>query len=700
MQLDVGAAHIDPTGPVVAGSYTTIALTYTAGHPIDDTGYVKIVFRTASDMGRPQFDAPQAPNYCTVRATGDCRIVPRWDERGHRRPWALSLYLQVRRGYLDTGEQIIVIFGDRSGGSPGWRMQTFCEDTFEFKTLVDPIATFEFKELPTSPTLQIIPGEPVRAVCLAPSQLVVAQPFAVHLKLEDRWGNPTGRSKTMQHPGFAEAGVHWVHESDPETGLSAQSNPIRVLPRSAALHPYWADFHGQTEETCGSGTIDAYFEFARDAAQLDIVGHQGNDFELTDAFWQRVNDTTARFYAPGSLVTFPGYEWSGNTPLGGDRNVYFAAEGGRIVHSCYDLLPGKTSQYEAVRSAKELFARLRAQEGPAPFVFAHVGGRYANLAMHDEALEVAIEIHSEWGTFEWLLEEALRRGYRVGVCASSDDHKTRPGAAYPGAGEFGSLGGLTCVLAPRLDRESILRALRERHCYATTGHRCLLDVILLLGDGREAMMGDVVTVADGTPRLEGSVVGTGAIESVEIRNGLETLAILRPYRQQDLGKRLKVVWSGAETRGRARMCRWDGTLTVHDNAIVEMQPINFWNPLAPVERLGPSRLAWRSVTTGGLAGLILTLADAEAGCLEIETLQGRATSEIAMVGGEPLIWQFGGLGKQLQMYRLPAEGSVRTFAFGLDLCDLRKGDNPIYVRVAQEDGHLAWSSPIYAVVAD
>ena len=52
-----------------------------------------------------------------------------------------------------------------------------------------------------------------------------------------------------------------------------------------------------------------------------VTAHQGNDFEVSDVFWDTVNATTGRFYQPGAFVTFPGYEWSGNTPLGGDRNV-------------------------------------------------------------------------------------------------------------------------------------------------------------------------------------------------------------------------------------------------------------------------------------------------------------------------------------------------------------------------------------------
>ena len=59
-----------PAGRFEAGSFQSFTLTYTAGtFGIDDTGSLKIVHRFASDMGRPQFDDPAAPNYITVEAT-------------------------------------------------------------------------------------------------------------------------------------------------------------------------------------------------------------------------------------------------------------------------------------------------------------------------------------------------------------------------------------------------------------------------------------------------------------------------------------------------------------------------------------------------------------------------------------------------------------------------------------------------------
>ncbi len=61
--IDLGTAVINPSQPVVAGAFTTLTFTYTAGHPIDDTGFVKLAFRFASDFGAPHFSAPRRANY-------------------------------------------------------------------------------------------------------------------------------------------------------------------------------------------------------------------------------------------------------------------------------------------------------------------------------------------------------------------------------------------------------------------------------------------------------------------------------------------------------------------------------------------------------------------------------------------------------------------------------------------------------------
>ena len=692
--IDLGQVSIQLQQPVVAGSFTTITFIYTAGHPIDDSGYVMIAFRSVGDFGTPQFDDPTAVNYCTVSTTGDCQILPRWDPKGNKRPWSKALYLKIGRGFLNRDEQITVIFGDTSSGSPGWQMQTNRVNTFELKTFIDPIATYQFKELPLSPSFPIVAGEPVRAVCIAPSRVSRNQAFAYYLKLEDRWGNPTGKPQTQQHPGWSESGVQIISAQDEISKLAANSNPIEVC-SEIDFQLCWADFHGQSEETVGENTIEDYFRFARDYGLLDVAAHQGNDFQVTDEFWERINQVTRHFYQPGKFVTFPGYEWSGNTPLGGDRNVFFESEGGQITRSCTDLIPGNQTVYEDSPTATDLFDNLSKQNSPAPFCFAHVGGRYADINMHDPDIELAVEVHSAWGTFEWIVEQALQLGYRIGICANSDGHKGRPGASYPGAGHFGSLGGLTCVLAKKLDRESVFAAVKARHMYATTGNRPLMKVSVRLGDGRSAIMGDLVSAGTGVLQLDVSVVGTAPVESLEIRNGLNLICTQRSYDENDLGRRIKIVWSGAEVRGRDRMTRWDGSLYVEENAILGVQPINFWNANQPLEWDGKNQLTWKSVTTGGLAGVIITLEKPDAGTIIIDTAQQNSTRQISSLGLEPVVWDCGGLRKQISIFRLPDQPLSCEFTICLPLTELHQGDNPIYVRLLQEDGHMAWSSPVY-----
>jgi len=550
-----------------------------------------------------QFTDPTRENYCKATTTGNCRLDLRWDTKGHTRPWGICIYIKIMGGYLDKGEKITLVFGDTAGGSPGWQIQTFVEKTLEFKTLIDPIATYEFKELDNSPEIEIVPDKPVKAVSIAPSQVKIATPFNYYLKLEDRWGNPVAKPKQLQHKGFAESGTQVLTVRDEETGIEASSNPINVYSTKPQNCHYWADFHGQSEETIGSNTINEYYTFAREYALLDIAAHQGNDFQITDEFWTKINKTAAGFNCTGSFVTFPGYEWSGNTPLGGDRNVYYKSEGEEVYRSCADLLPGKSTVFDLAPTANVLFEKLSGKEA---FVFSHVGGRYADVTMHDENSEVAMEIHSAWGTFEWLVEDAFKLGYRIGICANSDGHKGRPGASYPGAKKFGSYGGLTCVLAPQLDSDQVFEAMKQRHFYATTGNRSVIELQCSTESGT-AIMGDILQVGDTPPILKVKVTGTAPIEKIEIRNGLATVKTIRPYDETQLGNRIKIIWSGAEVRGRARITEWDGQLSIIDNRISSFIPVNFWNPLRPVIQKEPNILEWRSITSGGLAGVILKL---------------------------------------------------------------------------------------------
>lgn len=136
---------------------------------------------------------------------------------------------------------------------------------------------------------------------------------------------------------------------------------------------------------------------------------------------------------------------------------------------------------------------------------------------------------------------------------------------------------------------------------------------------------------------------------------------------------------------------------MRENTIEQTVAINFWNADQPLQRIADDRLSWRSVTTGGVAGVILALADPDRGVLEIETAQGSVSRRVEDIRLEPAICAFGGLDKRIAVYRLPDKPASRECSCVVPLAGLRTGDNPVHIRVTQEDGHMAWTSPVYVV---
>ena len=141
--------------------YYTLECGYIAGKfGIDDSGAVKIFFRFASDQGKHQFADPEAPNYTSVIASNNAVLKYGYEHKDNVRPWDKTIYINVVQGYLTEGDTIKVTFGDKSKGAPGMRMQTFCEESYEFHSLIDPIATRCFQPVVNQPTIRIIPGKP------------------------------------------------------------------------------------------------------------------------------------------------------------------------------------------------------------------------------------------------------------------------------------------------------------------------------------------------------------------------------------------------------------------------------------------------------------------------------------------------------------------------------------------------------------
>ena len=127
---------------------------------------------------------------------------------------------------------------------------------------------------------------------------------------------------------------------------------------------------------------------------------------------------------------------------------------------------------------------------------------------------------------------------------------------------------------------------------------------------RTATMGDIVRTGGDSARTKIDVAAPVGILSLELRNGAETIETARPYADADLGRRIRVMWSGAEYRGRGRNTLWQGRAQLTGARIERFETINRLNPEMLLDQRGSSSVIWKSVTTGNRMGFDIWLGDA------------------------------------------------------------------------------------------
>jgi hypothetical protein len=255
--------------------------------------------------------------------------------------------------------------------------------------------------------------------------------------------------------------------------------PIRV--RRAETRLVWADLHGHSRYSDGTGSPDDYFRYARDVARLDVVALTDHDhwgitsLDEDPARQAEILALARAYHVPGRFVTLPGYEWT--SWLHGHRHV-LSFDDDLTIHSSIDFETDRPD---------ELWAALR---GTPVLTFAHhsAGDPIATnwYFAPDPELEPVTEIASVHGMSEALdapapiggaiagnfVRDVLLRGARLGFVGSGDSHDGHPGLAQIASGQ----GGLAGLFTRALDRDSIHAALKRRHTFATNGIRPWLDV--------------------------------------------------------------------------------------------------------------------------------------------------------------------------------------------------------------------------------
>ena len=250
------------------------------------------------------------------------------------------------------------------------------------------------------------------------------------------------------------------------------------------------------------------------------------------------------------------------------------------------------------------------------------------------------------------------------------------------------------MLAEVLTRDAIFEAIRQRRCYAVTAAQRIHVELTVNGlpIGAEGQAGGPVT-------LTGRAVGTGPVERVDIYRGLEIIRTLSPYRPASVegSRRYRIAWAGSRVRGRDRLTTWDGSLELTAGRIVDAVPFAMENPEKGITARTDSRVGWVSNTTGDDDGVDLTLDAPAATILRFRTPVIDLDVPLAdLSDGTTLTFPAGGIDLRVFMRRLPARDFAREITIDhTDAAPPRGICHAYWIRVTQEDGAQAWTSPVY-----
>ena len=725
----LGSLTLTPSGPFHAGALVTVTQIYTVG----SLGMAEgggILLRGGGRRVGIQVDDPAQENYVTIRSSNPDATFTQ------SRPWAEWLSFQLRGAVLPfrlsgsalaEGETITIIYGERSGGGPGLRLQDASNDQVILHFYADIEGKGDLLR-PKWPSFEVIGRNEVRYVnAVAPSIVEPNEPFTLAVRAEDRSKNLSsgvtpalevlvnGRPfrtvaegspamSLLENVRLSEPGIYRFTVRNADASMQATSNPVRV--ESDPGHRiYWGETHGHTAFAEGQGSPDGYYKFGRDVARLDFLSLSEHDIWMDDSEWRTLQEMIDKYRVPGEFTTILGFEWTSRLPYGGHHNVFFRDTPGRR------RMPNQEAPL-----LDELYAGLRRQNGTDDVLIiphAHQAGDWTNS---DPDMERLVEIQSGHGTFDWFGNKYLQNGFDVGFVGASDNHNGHPG--YSGIGNR-QLGGLAATLAGENSPDEIFSALRERATYATTGERILLDVTL--NGGRMGMRQENSSVR----RIDCRVNGTAPIDAIDvIKNG--TIVYTKRYLESDLSNEAQVqitFESSTEVHGERVVPRggrpWKGSINVKGARLTGYRDPWFTQP-ATYRVVGDAakrnRIDFDFPTRGRGKSLLLELSGASADT--VITVDMEKTTESSGSGGYARVRQelpantvefrLGDLKGQVERKeyqvlehtdalsaQIVTSGQAldQDFSF-TDQGEAQPGDY-YYLRVRQIDGSMAWSSPFW-----
>ncbi|HJP79410.1 MAG TPA: DUF3604 domain-containing protein [Pseudonocardiaceae bacterium] len=471
------------------------------------------------------------------------------------------------------------------------------------------------------------------------------------------------------------------------TWVSAQRDRYTTSVGSRDYQLYWGDLHRHSLiSRCTSGdepSLEDFYRYSWDVCEYDFWAVTDHAENSSDYQWWNIQKMADLFKIDGRFVPLYGFEWTG---MSGHQNVIFGdVRRGAPIYSSYAQPSSTPARLWELLDRHPDYPAITIPHHPGsamvPFDWDYYDPRYLRLA---EVFQACRGNYEDDGCFRQYFDgtlpgtfvaDGLRRGYRLGLIASSDHGH---GASYVGA------------YAESLDRAAIFDALRQRRVFGASTRGITLDV--RIGD---AFMGSETTV-DGPVELSAFVSGYTDLARIDVvRNGRTVHSVL-PEHDLPHG------WSAVPLRlewGRGHdTIAWDGGLTIDGGEILRTP---YYSP--EITAAGDQHLNWSASTrTFGepygaqRGGLELTLLGPAEALVTVRTAHGRLAATLGSLTGRVTEMPVSCAGQFLIQPGTGGLASLGATTHRLRWTDPDLTDAWYYLRAVQVDGELAWSSPIWA----
>lgn len=545
------------TEPNVAlsGQIKTWKFSYTASANLPKGTKLKfdlMMQNRPTDWEIPQIDAQMKENAIWLKLPSGKTILPEEIFAPNQYAPAFEFILPLE---IKAGEVIDIFLGNSQA-------QTVTQRRRPFHLYIDPKGKGDYKD-PEIFTIDVRGNVLKNIRIMTPSWVAKNRRFDIIVRFEDAFGNLTSNAPegtlielsyeflrenlnwklfvpetgfiVLPNLYFNETGVYRIQLKSSSSDEIFFSSPIKCLPETD-YSLFWGTIHGESEKVDAGENIEGFLRHMRDEIGMQFVGTTPFESleETSNDVWKGIVAQVHEYNEESRFTTLLGLQWFGDEKEGLRQLVYWK-----------DNKPMMRKKDPKYTNLKKIYKIHNSKEVLAIPSFTMAKGFETDFSDFNPEFERVVEIYNAWGCSECTeaegnlrpikspsgeginetekgsIRKALSNNHRFGFVAGGLDDRGVYGDLYS-SDQLQYTPGLTAILAIEQTRETLMQALYNRSCYATTGARIVLNFNIA-----GSQMGAELNTKN-KPGLSfnryitGFVSGTAPIKEVAIiRNGVE-----------------------------------------------------------------------------------------------------------------------------------------------------------------------------------